>query len=377
MAPTRIAVATPSRNTWSETFIVAHLQRLHEVVLVLSDGSLPQMADGKPLVGGAGLAGRARMALDQRLWRKDHRTMVQERITAMLRARHVEVLLAEYGPTGEAVLESCCAAHVPLVVHFHGYDAHKHAMLERYGNYRRLFAEAAALVVVSRTMEQQLLSLGAPREKLHYIVYGIDTARFAAGTPEHNPPHFVAVGRFTDKKAPLLTLLAFRQAWQQRPGARLTLAGDGALRESVRQLVQAWGMEDAVEMPGVLLPGQVAERMRGARAFVQHSVTPADGDMEGTPLAVLEAMASGLPVISTKHAGIPDVVAHGESGLLGAEYDVDAMAAHMLHVIDDPALAGRLGQTGRAYVEQHHRVEERVGALQQLLEQVAKAGNAH
>ena len=96
--------------------------------------------------------------------------------------------------------------------------------------------------------------------------------------------------------------------------------------------------------------------------------------MEGTPLAVLEAMATGLPVVSTYHAGIPDVVAHGERGLLSAEYDIDAMADHLVQLIDHPEQAASMGQAGRAYVLAHHRVEDRIGVLQSLLEQVAAGG---
>ncbi len=371
MPQIRVAIATPSRNMWSETFIAAHLERLKEVVLVLSEGSLPYAANGVALLTPGGISGRLRNLVDLRLLKKDNAQVVRERITEELKRLRVDVLLAEYGPTGEELIESAQAAGVPLVAHFHGYDAHRHDALEHAGNYVRLFREAAAIVVVSRLMEQQLLRLGAPRERLHYLCYGIDVERFTPGTPGNNPPHFVGVGRFTGKKAPQLTLLAFHQAWLQRPDARLTMVGSGELWEGVRQMITALGMEHAVDLPGVLSPEQIAERLRGARAFVQHSLTSGTGDMEGTPLAVLEAMAAGLPVVSTVHAGIPDVVAHGERGLLSAEYDTAAMAAHLVQLIDHPELAASMGNKGRAYVEAHHRVEDRVGALQVLLEQVA------
>lgn len=371
MPPPRIAIATPSVNAWSETFIAAHLKRLQEVVLVLSGGSLPFNADGRPLLSATGLAARLHNLVDLRVRKRPLTEVVQERIRGQLRSKRVEVLLAEYGPTGMALLDCAQAAGVPLVVHFHGYDAHRKDVLAMQGNYQRLFGGAAALVVVSRAMEQQLLALGAPREKVYYIVYGIDTGQFTAGDPAANPPHFLGVGRFTDKKAPLLTVLAFHRLWLQRPEARLTLAGDGALRESVRQLAQVLGMKHAVDLPGVLAPEQIAVRMHGARAFVQHSVTTGDNDMEGTPLAVLEAMACGLPVIATRHAGIPDVVAEGQRGLLCDEYDVETMAKNMLQVADHPGMAGRMGQAGRQYVEQHHRVEESMARLQDVLARAA------
>src|SRR5690606_12969618 len=132
--------------------------------------------------------------------------------------------------------------------------------------------------------------------------------------------------------------------------------------------VHALGMQDSVALLGVQSPAQVAELMCRSRAFVQHSVVTANGDSEGTPLAVLEAMACGLPVVATRHAGIADVVAHEERGLLCAEGDVAVMAEHLLRVADDAALAARFGANGRAYVLEHHRVEDRIATLQGILE---------
>ncbi|MBK9598269.1 MAG: glycosyltransferase [Flavobacteriales bacterium] len=158
----RIAIATPSRDTWSETFIAAHLERLKEVVLVLSDGSLPYTANGAPMLTPRSLSGRLVNVFEQRVRKKSNAILLRERITKELRHHRTDVLLAEYGPTAEELIKSARAAGVPLVAHFHGYDAHKKAPLERYGNYKRLFYAAAAIVVVSRAMEQQMLALGAP-----------------------------------------------------------------------------------------------------------------------------------------------------------------------------------------------------------------------
>ena len=370
MSPPRIAIAMPKRHVYSETFIAAHLERLKDVHLVLSSGTPPTVANNTPLISNESVPDRLRNLFEARILKKTIPAMLGERIIKMLHHHRIDVLLAEYGPTGNALIDIALAAGVPLVVHFHGYDAHHKQTITQAGNYAHLFSNAAALVVVSRTMEKQLLGLGAPRERVHYIVYGTDTDRFTPCDPAANPAHFVAVGRFTNKKAPHLTLLAFREAWRIYPEARLTMIGTGDLWEGVRQLVQSCGMEAVVDLPGVLDPAQVAERMRGARGFVQHSLTPSDGDMEGTPLAVLEAMASGLPVISTLHAGIPDVVAHNERGLLSAEYDIEAMAANLMQLIEHPERAAAMGKAGRAYVVSHHRLEDRIGELQQLLEQV-------
>lgn len=369
--PLRIALATLNRNQWSETFIAAHIQRLERVVAVFTRGLPPRRLDGRHLLLPRSIPQRLFAQWEHRVLGLRTEEVLSRQTARALRLRGVQVMLAEYGHLAQSLVPACEAAGVPLVAHFHGKDAHAHALVKEYGNYALLFRHAAAIVVVSRAMEQRILELGAPKEKVHYNTYGVDLGLFTPGTPGLNPPRFIGVGRFVDKKAPQLTLMAFREAWRQRPEARLTLVGDGALRESVRQLVQVWGLGQAVELPGVLPPADVAARLRDARAFVQHSVLPTDGDSEGTPVAVLEAMASGLPVIATRHAGIMDVVAEHERGLLGDEYDVQAMAAHMVQLIDHPDQASAMGRAGRAYAEQHHRIEYSVARLQGILARAA------
>lgn len=369
--PLRIALATLNRNQWSETFIAAHIQRLERVVAVFTRGLPPRRLDGRHLLLPRSIPQRLFAQWEHRVLGLRTEEVLSRQTARALRLRGVQVMLAEYGHLAQSLVPACEAAGVPLVAHFHGKDAHAHALVKEYENYAPLFRHAAAIVVVSRAMEQRILALGAPKEKVHYSTYGVDLSLFTPTTPERNPPHFIGIGRFVDKKAPQLTLMAFREAWRQRPEARLTLVGDGALRESVRQLVQVWGLGQAVELPGVLPPADVAARLRDARAFVQHSVLPADGDSEGMPVAVLEAMASGLPVIATRHAGIMDVVAEHERGLLGDEYDVQAMAAHMVQLIDHPDQASAMGRAGRAYAEQHHRIEDSVARLQGILARAA------
>lgn len=372
MPTVRIAIAAPSLDLWSETFITAHLQRLSGIALVLNDGIPPRQAGGRSLVQPTTWQARLHTQWELRVAGLDLPARLQRHTVKALRQSRATVLLAEYGTLAASLVPVCRTLGLPLVAHFHGRDAHAHARVAQWGHYKELIAYASAIVVVSRTMEQRLLELGAPREKVVYNVYGIDLDRFTPGQPAATGPHFVGIGRFVDKKAPHLTLLAFREVLARRPDVRLTLAGDGPLREACIQMVKAWGMEDQVDLPGVFTPDQVAHALHTARAFVQHSVVPSDGDSEGTPLAVLEAMACGLPVVATRHAGIGDVVAHGERGLLCAEYDVDAMATHMAQLSDDPALAGRMGQMGRTYVEKHHRVEDSVARLQALLERVSQ-----
>lgn len=359
----RIAIISPNRNAWSETFIANHIAHLRGVELVLTDGHLPKRdIDGKPILHPTLLK-----RVMQRVKGQQPDQVLRTSIMRLLKRRHIQVVLAEYGPTGAAMIDVCAEAGVPLVTHFHGIDAFHTKLLKENDNYRALFRAAKAIVVVSREMEQQLLTLGCPREKVHYNCYGIEVDRFSPADVSRSPKHFLAVGRFVDKKAPHLTLAAFAEAHKSDPELRLTMAGDGPLWESTRSLAKALGVADAVDFPGVVTQDQVAERMRHVRAFVQHSVITRDNDHEGTPLSILEAMASGLPVIATRHAGIPDVVEHEVNGLLCAEGDVHAMAQHMNALANDAALATRMGSIGRERAVERYGLKMSLNGLNRIL----------
>jgi glycosyltransferase involved in cell wall biosynthesis len=367
----RIALATPTQHDACETFIANHIERLDSVELVLTGGSLPGFdRAGRPFLAAtpfAMLIDRARSSLLGQDWR----TRLRKDITLRLRRERIQVVLAEYGTTASEMLPCCQAAGVPLVAYFLGFDAYRHDMLERYGDYRALFAHAAALVGVSRAICDQLIALGAPPEKVHYNSCGADLGLFTRCSPGTAPPHFLAVGRFVDKKAPHLTLLAFARAYAQRPDARLTMVGDGPLWETCHQLVRALGLQERVDLCGRRAPAEVSALLQRSRAFVQHSVITSTNDREGTPVAILESMAAGVPVISTRHGDITELVKHEERGLLCDEGDVEAMAAGMLRLIDHPAEAARMGDAAAAYVKAEHRLEDRIAALQSILARAA------
>ncbi len=371
-----IAIAYPEALVYTETFIKAHLERLPAQILHLygvgHEGRLPEYTAGGALIS-------PQVNLPQRIIRKIQRRLLhlpwdyfqKADIVALLKREHVEAALAEFGPTGVAVLDSCQRAGIPLVVHFFGYDAYKASILQGVGqSYPELFAVAAAIIVVSRDMEQQLLHLGAPPEKLHYIPCGADTRLFQVTDAGANPPNFVAVGRFVDKKAPYLTLLAFRRVVSEVPEARLVMVGDGPLWETCQRLAKALGLSEMVDFPGRCSHSEMAELLQTARAFVQHSLTAFSGDSEGTPVAILEAGASGLPVVATQHAGIKDVGIHEQTGLLVHEGDAEEIGKMMLRLALDAPLAGRLGRAARAHVEQHFRLDDTLAQLWQVIESV-------
>ncbi|RMG09937.1 MAG: glycosyltransferase [Planctomycetota bacterium] len=361
-------------GAWSETFVRAHVEELPCEVVELVGGELPsRYADGRPLVRPPhGVRARARAALRARLLGENEAERVRRALSETLRRERVDVALAEYGPVGVELLAPCRAAGVPLVVCFRGYDASNREVLARVGpRYPDLFRAAAAVVTTSEDLARRLRERGAPGHKLHVIPSGTDLVRFRPGDPAAAPPRFLFVGRLVEKKGPFFLLEAFRRAYAERADLRLEVVGDGPLAVGCRQLVRAWGLAAAVEFAGPLPHAEVARRMASARAYVQHSVTASSGDVEGTPNAVVEASAAGLPVVSTRHGGIPEAVRAGETGLLVDEGDVAGTAAALLRLAEDPDFARRLGAAGREHVERHYDREISLRRLEVLLRAAA------
>ncbi|MBI81835.1 MAG: glycosyl transferase family 1 [Planctomycetaceae bacterium] len=372
----RICIVQDQLRAASETFLRSCSDRLPAKVSLLH-GDIPQFSDGTPLP--CPLATRAlhSRSLPARLLRKAcstamHRpcswglSQLYQRAFQQCRA---DIVLAQYGTLGVRVMSACRRAAVPLVVVFRGHDASIQTVLRANAKtYPRLFREASAIVAVSRTIQHRLLKLGAPARKISCNPSGVDCQQFCGASPATSPPVFLAVGRFVDKKTPHLTIGAFKHVLNTVPQARLRMIGSGPLLKSCQELTRNLDIADAVAFLGTQTHQAVQQELRKARCFVQHSTIAPNGDAEGTPNSVMEASATGLPVVATRHGGIPDVVLHGATGLLVEEHDVAGMAASMIRLANDPRLARTLGQAGRHRVQQHYSVERSMGELCRILE---------
>jgi glycosyltransferase involved in cell wall biosynthesis len=358
-ATARICVVSPYDPAPSETFIRRHVSDLPGSV-VLVHGWRPRVDT------------RTVLSLPERLahkvWRSVSGEGLEREWTAAygraFRRHRADAVLAEYGPTGVNVMAACRALGLPLVVHFHGFDASVRDVLDEYGSrYRAMFAQAAAVIAVSHAMRISLVAMGAPAEKVVYNPCGVDCREFGGAAPADAPPVFLSVGRFVAKKAPQLTIAAFAEACRQQPEMRLRMIGDGPLLDDCRALARQLGVAPAVTFLGYQPPAVVQREMRAARGFVQHSIEAPNGDREGTPVGILEAGASGLPTVATRHGGIPDVVIDGETGFLVEEQDVVLMAARLAELARSPELAGGMGGRARARIRSQFSRERSLDTL--------------
>lgn len=370
----RIAVATPFVDLYSETFVAAHISGLRRVELLLHGSTLPLFVHGEGPFLRSGTRGRFCDRLEALMRGGGLNHLLAHRIARTLVERNIHVVLAEYGTTADRMAPICRATGIPLVAHFHGFDAFKHAVLAEHDHYRSFFHTATRMVTPSAHMRDHLVSLGAGSARIDVIPCGVDLRRFEAVDPASNGPHLLAVGRFVPKKCMADVVNAFRIVHALRPEARLTLVGDGPDRAALEAIVAASGLKDAVNFAGVCTHEQVAQLMSRSRLLLQASALAPDGDQEGTPVVVLEAMASGLPVVATRHAGIPEVVQHGVTGWLAPEHDVDLLAEGVIHLLDDPERAGLMGAAGRVAITARLQLKDTLSRLQKVLMEAAVQG---
>jgi glycosyltransferase involved in cell wall biosynthesis len=370
----RLVVFAPSRRNSTETFVRANLKGLPFHISAYFGDEYPWRKPNLRLAYGLSvfiskvltLLGFLRVAS----W------LSSKVATAICLHEKPDVVLAEFGFHAVRIMELVPATKLPLVVHFRGADASSNRYLKRLGErYQRLLHLVSAVVVKSKPMATTIRALaGAKSESLRVLISpsGADQSLFYGSDPALAPPTFLSVGRFVPKKAPLVTLVAFELAARHRPDLRLIMVGEGPLFPSAQQKACDLGIADRVDFVGFQPPTAIADLMRKARCFLLHSLTAPDGDQEGVPVALLEAQLSGLPVISTSHAGIPEVVIPNQTGILVGEGDISAMADAIGMMADHPELAAIYGANGHMRVAQQFTVSHHLADLGQLIKNIAE-----
>ena len=251
-----------------------------------------------------------------------------------------DAILCHFGSNGERALRVRDAGIVsgPLVTAFHGADMSRYVRLHGAAAYRDLFARGELFLPVSEFWAARLVQLGCPADRIDVHHMGIDLSRFAFTPPRtptvDQPVRIVAVARLVEKKGLPYAIRAVCALRRDGVDVVLDIVGDGPLRAELESLVGELGMSNAVRIIGAKSREDVARAMGSAHLFVAPSVTARDGDMEGIPVALMEAMASGVPVVATRHSGIPELVRDQVSGLLVGERDVEALANALRWLVD-------------------------------------------
>jgi colanic acid/amylovoran biosynthesis glycosyltransferase len=292
-----------------------------------------------------------------------------------------DAILCHFGSNGERALRVRDAGMVdgPIVTAFHGADMSRYVRLHGAAVYRDLFARGDLFLPVSAFWGNRLEELGCPADRIAVHHMGIDLSRFKFTVPRmptvDQPVRVVSVARLVEKKG---LPYAIRAVAALRLGGfdiALDIVGDGPLRSSLDSLIAELGMSNAVRIIGARSRDEVARVMAGAHLFAAPSVTARDGDMEGIPVALMEAMASGVPVVATRHSGIPELVEDKVSGLLVPERDTGALAAAFRWLVEHPERWMAMALAAHDAVERNHNGERLNDELVAILEGVGARGS--
>ncbi|MEO0343216.1 MAG: glycosyltransferase [Pseudomonadota bacterium] len=270
----------------------------------------------------------------------------REGILAFLKDEAPDAILAEFGTAALRIAPVIAETGLPFFTYFRGADASSHLRQPlRVAGYKRMMPHLDGVFSVAQFLFDELASFGVIHPNSHVIPSGVNTDRF---TPvQKRPNSFLAVGRLIEKKRPDITIRSFCEAAGSHADATLEVVGDGALLDPCQAIASDYGMSDRVIFHGAQPHGFVAEKLATSQVLLQHSVRAKDGNTEGLPMTIQEAMASGMVVISTRHAGIPEAVREGQNGFLVDEGDEAGFAAAITQVLETPDALGEMGHRNR------------------------------
>lgn len=283
------------------------------------------------------------------------------RAVPFLTRRRYDVGHCHFGPNGilGAELRSIGALKAPLLTQFHGYDASSYLRQHGRDVYKTLFRDGELFLTDSERIRQRLVELGCAASKTAVHHTGVKTEDFAFNQRTVAPDgvtRILTVGRLVGKKGIEFGIRAVARLVRQFPNVHYTIVGGGPDRAALTALCRTLQIECYVEFAGEAARDVVVTTMRNASILLAPSVVATDGDEEGIPVVLMEALASGLPVVSTRHAGIPELISHGRSGLLAEERDSEALAEHLAFLITHPAEYQAMAVEGRRTVEAEYDV---------------------
>ncbi len=288
----------------------------------------------------------------------------------IIRERGVRLIHAHSGRDGLQVLHLKRKLGIPMVTSFYGASLFRAALIDPILKLLpKLFVGCEMFLVEGEFMKKRLLGLGCPLQKIEIqrIAIPVDTIPFKERRPKGSERvKLLFCGRFTEKNGLRVALEALKKVREQNRDVSLCAVGDGELKGDIQHYVDQNKMGEWVTMPGFLDYRDYLQRAAEADLFIHPALRATNGDGEGGgPIVILEAQAMGLPVISTYHADIPNMVVPDRSALLCAERDSEALARNILFLLENQHLWAQMGKTGRAFVEEFHDIKKEAKNLEE------------
>lgn len=308
---------------------------------------------------------QTRSSASRRLWSLwsflryfNHRVPNPEQSVALVQKLEelgIEAVIGEFGTHSATLYPALKKAGLPHFAYFRGVDATARlaGVLRAFFNgarYRKMAKNLDGMFAVSKFIQDNLRRHGVRHDNFHVIPSGTDLQNFSPAEKERDC--IVAIGRFVGKKAPHVTIGAFLAVAERYPNAVLHMVGDGPMFDDCVALAAQHHRGHQICFHGRLQSEDIRNLLGRASLFMQHSVTASNGDAEGLPSAIQEAMAAGCAILSTRHAGIPEAVIEGRNGYLSDEADQAEFTRLLDKMLGDPDALSHFGRESRILAEE-------------------------
>ncbi len=298
-------------------------------------------------------------------------------IISFLKKGPYDIVHCHFGPNGNlgVLFKNIGVFQGKVLTTFYGYDISQY--VKHYGEdvYTSLFNQGDMIFALSEKMKNELTQLGCSKQKVSVHRLGVDMNKFRLLPRQPGNDGklcLLTIARLVEKKGVEYGIRAVEKAIQIYPQIEYKIVGDGPLRSVLESLINKLGAKGKIRLLGWKRQEEIVRLLRNTNILLAPSVTAKDGDQEGTPTVLIEALAQGLPVISTHHSGIPEIVQDGKSGFLVPERDVNALTEKLIYLIEHPEIWSNMGRAGRAYVEKHYDINRLNDKLVEIYQRLLK-----
>lgn len=296
-----------------------------------------------------------------------------------LKKKNIVAVHAHHGVLADKLLFLKKKYGIPLFVGFRGYDATAYPKKSKHRKkLKKVFRAADLFFPVCEHLKKAIVRIGCPEKKIRVLYGGVNLKRFKYAPrtkPEQGPIRILGVGRFVEKKGFEYLLRAFSKVKKDHKNIKLTLIGRGDSKAKYRKLIRKYGLKKDVKLVSWVDYQKIPNEYQRAHIFCAPSCTDKHGNQEGIPNTLKEAMATGMPVVSTFHAGIPELVESGKSGLLVPERSSKQLAKAIRWLVEHPESWEGLGKEARKKIERDFNLEIQLEKQKRFYDEIIRKGD--
>ncbi len=285
-------------------------------------------------------------------------------------ARKYDIVQCHFGPNGliAVFLRDMGVLKGKIITSFHGADVSRYVKKHGKETYNTLFQRGDLFLPICEFMKKRLIQLGCPAEKILIQRMGVNCNKFdfkSRKITSQETVNVVTIARFVEKKGIEYGIRAIARIAGKGLRVKYDIVGDGLLRKKLERLVNELGMGNVINFFGEKSQREIIQIFDSSHIFLLPSITSKKGDQEGIPVSIMEAMAMGLPVVSTIHSGISEIIEDGVSGFLAPERDVDVLTEKLEFLMKNPHRWEEISKQARRKIETEYDVQQ---LKQQLVE---------